>query len=236
MDIGEIAEAWLETPKGRKWAVERIKTDLRKLPSLTTYDDNLVRSALPELTSPKLLLSALREGAGVTTEQASYIGVPLEGASDTEPWRSTELPFDACADLLGIGRADLASSWTDLTGLTSRPDGLSGWDVLLVDIYRWLDETTHARPDRFVRSLMGQRPIGRNWAIVVRRGRAEIHPAPLKLDATAYRGVRSFYDPIDRIEAIETATERVSPPETQPQIDGESISEQLGELRLGDKL
>jgi hypothetical protein len=89
MEIGEIAEAWLDTPKGRKWAVDRIKTDLRTLPSLTTYDDNLVRSALSELTTPKLLLAALREGAGVTTEQASYIGVPLEGASDTEPWRST---------------------------------------------------------------------------------------------------------------------------------------------------
>jgi len=236
MEIGEIAEAWLETPKGRKWAIERIKTDLRKLPSLTTYDDNLVRSALPGVTSPRLFLAALREGSGVTTEQASYIGVPLEGASGTEPWRSTELPFDVCADLLGIGRADLASSWNDLTGLTSVPDGLTGWDLLLVDVYRWLDQTTHARPDRFVRSLMGQRPVGRNWAIVVRRGRAEIHLAPLKLDASAYRGVRSFYDPIDRIEAIEIATERLRPTEPQPQPVGESISEQLGELHLGDKL
>jgi hypothetical protein len=221
MEIGEIAEAWLDTPKGRKWAIERIKTDLRKLPSLTTYDDQRVRLALADLTSPKLLLSALRSGVGVTTEQASYIGVPLEGASGAEPWRSTELPFDACADVLGIGRADLASAWTDLTGLTVIPESLAGWDLLLVDIYRWLDQTTHARPDRFVRSLMGQRPEGRNWAIVVRRGRAEIHPAPLKLDASAYRGVRSFYDPIDRIEAIDAVAGKLvdAHPQSEPPVD-----------------
>jgi hypothetical protein len=226
MEIHEIAEAWLETPKGRKWAIERISTDLRKLPSLATYDDNLVRSALPGLTSPKLLLAALREGTGVTTEQPSYIGVPLESATDTEPWRLTELPFDVCADLLGIGRADLASSWGDLTGQTSVPVGLTGWNVLLVDVYRWLDKTTHARPDRFVRSLMSQRPVGGNWAIVVRRGRAEIHSAPLKLDVSAYRGVRAFYDPIERIEAIEIAAEACVDARSQTQTPAEPAGEQ----------
>jgi len=237
MDLNEIAAAWLETPNGRKWALVQIKANLAKLPSVTAYDDDLIRGALDDLKTPSALLTALRGEVGLTTEPASSVYVPVvHDAGGDEPWRSAELPFDVCAEVLDLPRAELAGSWNELTVRSGIPETLTGWEIVVLDIYRWLEQTTHPRPDKFARGLLREAPKGRNWGIILRRGKCEIHPAPLQLDASAYGRIRSFYDPLDRIEAIEAAAEALACANPGRPAEVASISEQIGQLPLGDRL
>ena len=114
MELRDIAAEWLATPNGHKWAVDRIKSDLAKFPTLGNYSDTEVATALPAAKSPALLAAAVIGSEAVTFGRVSFEDASIETHSAREPWRSAKFTPEYGADVLDIPRVDFGNCWMEI--------------------------------------------------------------------------------------------------------------------------
>lgn len=207
MNRFEIARRWVESPNGQRWAIERVQSDLAAQPSIENHSDSEVEAAVAVATSPTQLVAELMRNELVVLGGISFDGVSIATTAGDEPWVDARFTVAEVADMLGSRRDDVVADFIRLRQDPMVPDLVLGWEVVILDLRRWLRKERVVSADTICRQLMETRPAGRKWVLTASRSRATVHGLPLVFVAGT-KGSKSVYDPIEIIEAIEAELDR----------------------------